>query len=228
MVAAAVPAPTIGNSAVVPSTRREPATQSRNGAAMKRFTMANVPVCWASESRARTEVARAQTLGLDVKPTPGPSGVKALTAVVAPQFHGKPSRRALARSGIASVNPVELHPYFTQPGVQAANAEQNVLTQAWSPLVASRATAERLRHIQGSGIGGMADERGATTAEITLRWHLHEGRSAIPKSVSPERIAFHLDVFDFELTPDQIAAVDNLNTGDVVVPNRSRYSGTSE
>ena len=46
-----------------------------------------------------------------------------------------------------------------------------------------------------------------------LRWHLQQGRSAIPKSVKPERIAENFDVFDFELTPDEVAAIDALDTG---------------
>ena len=46
-----------------------------------------------------------------------------------------------------------------------------------------------------------------------LRWHLQEGRSAIPKSVTPERIAENFDVFDFELSDDELAAIDALDTG---------------
>jgi diketogulonate reductase-like aldo/keto reductase len=62
-------------------------------------------------------------------------------------------------------------------------------------------------------IAQIAVEHARSPAQVMLRWHLQEGRSAIPKSVNPERIAANFDVFDFELTAGQIAAIDGLNTG---------------
>ena len=62
-------------------------------------------------------------------------------------------------------------------------------------------------------IGEIAAAHGKTPAQVMLRWHLQEGRSAIPKSVKPERIAENFDVFDFELTADELAAIDALDTG---------------
>jgi diketogulonate reductase-like aldo/keto reductase len=59
----------------------------------------------------------------------------------------------------------------------------------------------------------IARQRGKSAAQVMLRWHLQEGRSAIPKSVKPERIAENFDVFDFELTREQVAAIDALETG---------------
>lgn len=56
-------------------------------------------------------------------------------------------------------------------------------------------------------------EHGKSAAQVMLRWHLQQGRSAIPKSVNPGRIAENFDVFDFELTEQQLAAVDALDTG---------------
>jgi diketogulonate reductase-like aldo/keto reductase len=69
-------------------------------------------------------------------------------------------------------------------------------------------------------ITGIAERHGKTAAQVILRWHLDSGRSAIPKSVRPERIAENLDVFDFALTPDEIAAVDGLDTGVRGGPNQ--------
>jgi 2,5-diketo-D-gluconate reductase A len=62
-------------------------------------------------------------------------------------------------------------------------------------------------------ITGIAQEHGKTAAQVMLRWHLQEGRQAIPKSVRPERIAENVDVFDFELTAEQLVAIDSLDTG---------------
>ena len=59
----------------------------------------------------------------------------------------------------------------------------------------------------------IARQCGKSAAQVMLRWHLQEGRSAIPKSVKPERIAENFDVFDFELTREQVAAIDGLDTG---------------
>jgi diketogulonate reductase-like aldo/keto reductase len=121
----------------------------------------------------------------------------------------------LERSSVVpAVNQVELHPYFTQPNVQQANAEHGILTQAWSPIGG-------ITSYRGDGpstfddptIAQIAAEHGKSPAQVMLRWHLQEGRSAIPKSVKPERIAENFDVFDFELTASQIAAIDALDTG---------------
>jgi diketogulonate reductase-like aldo/keto reductase len=121
----------------------------------------------------------------------------------------------LDRSNVVpSVNQVEVHPYFTQPDVQRANGEHQVLTQAWSPIGG-------ITSYRGTGhstfddpiIAQIAGEHAKTPAQVMLRWHLQEGRSAIPKSVNPARIAANFDVFDFELTPVELTALDGLNTG---------------
>jgi diketogulonate reductase-like aldo/keto reductase len=59
----------------------------------------------------------------------------------------------------------------------------------------------------------IARQHGKSAAQVMLRWHLQEGRSAIPKSVKPARIAENFDVFDFELTREQVTAIDALDTG---------------
>ena len=115
---------------------------------------------------------------------------------------------------VPAVNQVELHPYFSQPDVQKADAKHGILTQAWSPMGG-------ITSYRGAGqstfddpvIGRIAEEHGKTPAQVMLRWHLQEGRSAIPKSVNSERIAANFDVFDFALTTDQLAAIDALDTG---------------
>jgi diketogulonate reductase-like aldo/keto reductase len=116
---------------------------------------------------------------------------------------------------VPAVNQVEVHPYFTEPGVQAANAEHGILTQAWSPMggITSYRGDSSRSTFNDPVIGQIAAAHGKTPAQVMLRWHLQEGRSAIPKSVNPGRIAANFDVFDFELTGDQLAAIDALDTG---------------
>lgn len=118
-------------------------------------------------------------------------------------------------SVVPSVNQVEVHPYFTQPNVQRANAQHGILTQAWSPMggiTNYRGDSDRST-FNDPVFGQIAAAHGKTPAQVMLRWHLQEGRSAIPKSVHPERIASNFDVFDFELTPDELRAIDGLNAG---------------
>ena len=106
------------------------------------------------------------------------------------------------------------HPYFTQPAVQAADAAHGILTQAWSPIggiTSYRGTGTST--FDDPAIAAIAAAHGKTPAQIMIRWHLQEGRSAIPKSVRPERIAENFDVFDFELTTEELKALDTLDTG---------------
>ena len=122
-----------------------------------------------------------------------------------------------ATSVIPAVNQVELHPYFQQPDVQEANARRGVLTQAWSPIGGITFYPgfgeDRVNVMDDPTITRIAAAHGKTPAQVMLRWHLAQGRSAIPKSVNPGRIAENFDVFDFALTGEEIAAIDGLETG---------------
>jgi len=115
---------------------------------------------------------------------------------------------------VPAVNQVEVHPYFTQPDVQRANAAHGIITQAWSPMggiTSYRGTGTST--FDDPAIASIAAAHGKTPAQVMIRWHLREGRSAIPKSVRPERIAENFDVFDFELAPAELKALDALDTG---------------
>jgi len=118
---------------------------------------------------------------------------------------------------VPAVNQVELHPYFTQPDVQAADAEHGILTQAWSPIGGITFYPgwgeDRKNVMADATIAAIGQKRGKTPAQVMLRWHLQQGRSAIPKSTNPARIAENFDVFDFELSADELAGIDALNTG---------------
>jgi 2,5-diketo-D-gluconate reductase A len=124
----------------------------------------------------------------------------------------------LARAEVVpAVNQIELHPYFAQPDVQAADSEHGILTQAWSPIGGITFYPGfgegRKNVLDDPTIAAIAAEYGKTPAQVMLRWHLQQGRSAIPKSTNPGRIAENFDVFDFELTAEQAAKVDALDTG---------------
>jgi 2,5-diketo-D-gluconate reductase A len=124
----------------------------------------------------------------------------------------------LARTEIVpAVNQIELHPYFAQPDVQKADAEYGILTQAWSPIGGITFYPgygeDRKSVIDDPTIAELAAGHGKSPAQVMLRWQLQHGRSAIPKSTNPGRIAENFDVFDFELTAEQMAALDALDSG---------------
>jgi diketogulonate reductase-like aldo/keto reductase len=116
---------------------------------------------------------------------------------------------------VPAVNQIEVHPYFVQPEVQAYAAEHGILTQAWSPIggITFYRDGQHTSTLQDPIIGDIAKTHGKSPAQVMLRWGIQHGRSVIPKSTKPERIAENIDVFDFELTPDQMAAIDALDTG---------------
>jgi diketogulonate reductase-like aldo/keto reductase len=116
---------------------------------------------------------------------------------------------------VPAVNQIEVHPYFVQPGVQAFGAEHGILTQAWSPIggITFYREGEHTSTLEDPVIVEIAEAHGKTPAQVMLRWGLQHGRSVIPKSTKPERIAENFDVFDFELSADELAAIDRLDTG---------------
>ena len=115
---------------------------------------------------------------------------------------------------VPAVNQIEVHPYFQQPELQALHAEHGILTQAWSPIGGITFYRDGQKStLENETIGEIAVAHGKSPAQVMLRWHLQEGRSAIPKSVKPARIAENFDVFDFDLAADQLAAIDALDTG---------------
>ena len=115
---------------------------------------------------------------------------------------------------VPAVNQIEVHPYFQQTALQRKNHEHGIVTEAWSPI--GGITAYRgggRRSFDDPTLGNIGRKHGKSAAQVMLRWHLQHGRSAIPKSTKPARIAENFNVFDFELTPEQVAAIDALDTG---------------
>lgn len=119
---------------------------------------------------------------------------------------------------VPAVNQVELHPFFSQKEVRAANAKLGIVTQAWSPIGGvnryffqnPERPADPLSH---PIIGQLASKYSKTPAQVVLRWQVEIGNSPIPKSVHAERIAENIDIFDFELTHQEIVAIDALDLG---------------
>ncbi|MFB7671275.1 aldo/keto reductase [Kitasatospora purpeofusca] len=110
-------------------------------------------------------------------------------------------RRLLDRGGLVpAVNQVELHPGLQQAELRAFHAEHGIVTEAWSPLAQGAV-------LDDPAVTAIAARTGRAPAQVVLRWHLQLGNIVIPKSVTPDRIRQNLDVFDFELTDEDMAAV---------------------
>jgi len=128
-------------------------------------------------------------------------------------------QRLIDETGVVpAVNQVELHPGFAQKALRAFHAEQGIATESWSPL--GQGTV-----MQDQTLVRLADKYGKSAAQVTLRWHLQNGLIVIPKSVTPARIRANIDVLDFELSADDMAAIDNMPEGARLGPDPDSFSG---
>lgn len=118
-----------------------------------------------------------------------------------------------------AINQIELHPLLNQDELRKSNAQQDVVTQAYTPLALGRLA-------DNATVTFIAGEYGKTAAQVLLRWNLQLGNSAIFRSANPEHIASNLDVFGFELAAEHMDALNALNDGTRLRPDPSTYTGT--
>jgi diketogulonate reductase-like aldo/keto reductase len=116
---------------------------------------------------------------------------------------------------VPAVNQIEVHPYFQQPEVQAFGADHGIVTQAWSPIggITFYRDGEHTSTLEDPTIVRIAAAHAKSPAQVMLAWHLQQGRSVIPKSTKAHRIAENFEVFDVELTDQELAAINALDTG---------------
>ncbi|MHB1567679.1 MAG: aldo/keto reductase [Solirubrobacteraceae bacterium] len=116
---------------------------------------------------------------------------------------------------VPAVNQIESHPYFAQQDVQDLGAAHGILAQAWSPIggITFYRDGSHGSTLEDPVIGQIATAHEKTPAQVMLRWGLQHGRSVIPKSTKPSRIAENINVFDFELSAEEMAVIDGLDTG---------------
>ncbi len=132
-------------------------------------------------------------------------------------FTEKHLRRLVDETGVAPVvNQVELSPEFPQVQLRAFHADQGVLTEAWGPLGQGRGLLERPVVVH------LAEEKGKSAAQIVLRWHVQLGNVIIPKSLHPDRLRENVNIFDFELEPDEMSQLGTL-AGDRFGPDPEAF-----
>jgi 2,5-diketo-D-gluconate reductase A len=118
-------------------------------------------------------------------------------------------RRVLNETGIVpDVNQIELNPTVTRDATRAYDAEHGIVTESWGPI--GRGGDLLARPV----ITEIAERHGRTPAQVVLRWHVQSGCVPVPKSANPERLRANLDVFDFALTPAEVAAIGSLDRGE--------------
>ncbi len=105
------------------------------------------------------------------------------------------------------VNQIELHPWFQQRDTRRFCEDHTIAIESYSPLMHGGEV------LADPAIVGIASKHNKSAAQVILRWHIHHGFVAIPKSMNPTRIAENFDVFDFELSEDDMTAIDNLDQG---------------
>ncbi|MGW7055860.1 aldo/keto reductase [Streptomyces sp. NPDC054887] len=120
-------------------------------------------------------------------------------------------------SVVPAVNQIELHPQLQQSASRAFHAQHGIATEAWSPLGQGKGLLEV------PTVVAVARKHGRTPAQAVLRWHLQTGNVVIPKSVTPSRIQENIDVFDFELDADDLAAFAALDEGKRLGPDPATF-----
>ena len=132
-------------------------------------------------------------------------------------FEPEHLERVIAETGVTpAINQVELHPHFQQVGLRREHERLGILTEAWSPL------GQGLE-LEDPVIVEIAAAHGKTPAQAIVRWHLQLGNVVIPKSVTPSRIVENFDVFDFELSDEQMQAIDAIDAGTRIGPDPNTF-----
>jgi 2,5-diketo-D-gluconate reductase A len=122
--------------------------------------------------------------------------------------------RLVKETGVVPVvNQIELHPDFAQRDVVAANTKLKIITESWSPL------GQGGDLLKNDALVAIGKKHGKTPAQVVIRWHVQLGHMVIPKSVTPERIKANIAIFDFELSADEMKAIDGLDAGNRMGPH---------
>ena len=109
------------------------------------------------------------------------------------------------------------HPYFQNREVRAYDEEHGIATEAWSPIARGAVLHEPV-------IIEIADRLGRTPAQVVLRWHIQRGNIVFPKSVTPERIRENFEIFDFELSDDEMNTINNMEKAERLGPDPDEFA----
>jgi 2,5-diketo-D-gluconate reductase A len=142
-----------------------------------------------------------------------------LRAIGTSNFKPAHLQRVLEESGISpDVNQVQLSPYSSRSASREYHTAHDIVTESYSPLGAS---SDSLRN--DPLITSIAHDHAKSAAQIVLRWHVQLGLVVIPRSSNPGRIAENIDIFDFELTEEEMSNISSLDRGESVVTDSDEF-----
>jgi 2,5-diketo-D-gluconate reductase A len=118
---------------------------------------------------------------------------------------------------VPAVNQIEVHPYLTNETVRAFNSEHGIATEAWSPIAKGAV-------LDDPAITRIADRVGRSAAQVTLRWHIQRGDIIFPKSVTRSRVEENFDLFDFELSEEDVTAIVALDRDERTGPHPDEFN----
>ena len=118
---------------------------------------------------------------------------------------------------VPAVNQIEVHPYLSQNPLRAFNSEHGIATEAWSPIAQGKVTDDPV-------ITEIAKSKDRSPAQVTLRWHIQRGDIVFPKSVTRSRVEENFALFDFTLSPEDMAAIDGMNKDRRRGPNPDEFN----
>jgi 2,5-diketo-D-gluconate reductase A len=113
---------------------------------------------------------------------------------------------------VPAVNQIEIHPYLAQDPLRKYDADHGIATEAWSPIAQGLV-------LEDPALVTIANRVGKSTAQVTLRWHIQRGDIVFPKSVQRSRMVENFEIFDFELTPEEVDAINALNRNERTGPD---------
>jgi 2,5-diketo-D-gluconate reductase A len=140
-----------------------------------------------------------------------------IRAIGVSNFQAPHLERVIEATGVVpAINQVELHPRLQQPELRREHEELGIVTEAWSPLAQGEVLEDPV-------IVRIAEAHEKTPGQAVIRWHLQIGNVVIPKSVTPERIEQNFDVFDFELSEEEMGAIEQLDAGERIGPDPDTF-----
>jgi 2,5-diketo-D-gluconate reductase A len=140
-------------------------------------------------------------------------------AIGVSNFQASHLRDIVDATGVTpAVNQIELHPYLTQHGLRREHADRGIVTEAWSPLAQGAVLDDPV-------ITEIAAAHNRTPGQIVLRWHVELGNVVFPKSMTPSRIEENIDIFDFELSAEEVERIEALDRGHRTGPDPDTFNG---
>lgn len=119
---------------------------------------------------------------------------------------------------VPAINQIELHPHMQQAALRSYHERHGIRTEAWSPIGQGKGL------LDAPELGEIAQAHGKSAAQVVLRWHIQIGNIVFPKSVTPDRIRENKDIFDFELSDEDMQKIDGMEKAERLGPDPDTFA----